>query len=83
MLNVTNVNNWLDLMANISGEMLHNENVKIHVEGSDEILIMYVFDGMYCIDVVDTESYLNINYLEFDSFDELLEELEIAYSELL
>jgi hypothetical protein len=38
---------------------------------------------MYCIDVVDTETYLNVNYLEFDSVEELLEAVGEAYSELL
>ena len=82
--NVTTVNSWVDFMANVSGEMLHNENnIKVHVAGSEEILIMYCFDNMYCIDVVDTETYLNVNYLEFDDFEELLEAVEEAYSELL
>lgn len=84
MKNVTVVDNYLDFYANVSGEMLQNENnIKVHVAGSNEILIMYYFDNMYCVDVVDTESYLNINYLEFDSVEELLEEVEIAYGELL
>jgi hypothetical protein len=64
--------------------MLQNENnIKVHVAGSNEILIMYYFDNMYCVDVVDTETYLNVNYLEFDSVEELLEEVEVAYGELL
>ena len=84
MKNVTVVDNYLDFYANVSGEMLQNENnIKVHVAGSNEILIMYYFDNMYCVDVVDTESYLNVNYLEFDSVDELLEAVEVAYSELL
>lgn len=84
MKNVTVVDNYLDFYANVSGEMLQNENnIKVHVAGSNEILIMYYFDNMYCIDVVDTETYLNVNYLEFDSVEELLEEVEIAYGELL
>ena len=84
MKNVTVVDNYLDFYANVSGEMLQNENnIKVHVAGSNEILIMYYFDNMYCVDVVDTESYLNVNYLEFDSVDELLEAVEVAYDELL
>ena len=84
MKNVTVVDNYLDFYANVSGEMLQNENnIKVHVAGSNEILIMYYFDNMYCVDVVDTETYLNVNYLEFDSVDELLEEIEVAYGELL
>ena len=84
MKNVTVVDNYLDFYANVSGEMLQNENnIKVHVAGSNEILIMYYFDNMYCVDVVDTDTYLNINYLEFDSVDELLEEVEVAYGELL
>lgn len=84
MKNVTVVDNYLDFYANVSGEMLQNENnIKVHIAGSNEILIMYYFDNMYCVDVVDTETYLNINYLEFDSVDELLEEVEVAYGELL
>ena len=84
MKNVTVVDNYLDFYANVSGEMLQNENnIKVHVAGSNEILIMYYFDNMYCVDVVDTETYLNVNYLEFDSIEELLEEVEIAYGELL
>ena len=84
MKNVTVVDNYLDFYANVSGEMLQNENnIKVHVAGSNEILIMYYFDNMYCIDVVDTETYLNVNYLEFDSVDELLEAVEVAYGELL
>lgn len=84
MKNVTVVDNYLDFYANVSGEMLQNENnIKVHVAGSNEILIMYYFDNMYCVDVVDTETYLNVNYLEFDSVDELLEEVEVAYGELL
>lgn len=84
MKNVTVVDNYLDFYANVSGEMLQNENnIKVHVAGSNEILIMYYFDNMYCIDVVDTETYLNVNYLEFDSVEELLEEVEVAYGELL
>lgn len=84
MKNVTVVDNYLDFYANVSGEMLQNENnIKVHVAGSNEILIMYYFDNMYCVDVVDTESYLNVNYLEFDSVDELLEAVEAAYGELL
>lgn len=84
MKNVTVVDNYLDFYANVSGEMLQNENnIKVHVAGSNEILIMYYFDNMYCVDVVDTETYLNVNYLEFDSVDELLEAVEVAYSELL
>lgn len=84
MKNVTVVDNYLDFYANVSGEMLQNENnIKVHVAGSNEILIMYYFDNMYCVDVVDTETYLNVNYLEFDSVEELLEEVEIAYGELL
>ena len=84
MKNVTVVDNYLDFYANVSGEMLHNENnIKVHVAGSNEILIMYYFDNMYCVDVVDTETYLNVNYLEFDSVDELLEAVEVAYAELL
>lgn len=84
MKNVTVVDNYLDFYANVSGEMLQNENnIKIHVAGSNEILIMYYFDNMYCVDVVDTETYLNVNYLEFDSVDELLEAVEVAYDELL
>ena len=84
MKNVTVVDNYLDFYANVSGEMLQNENnIKVHVAGSNEILIMYYFDNMYCVDVVDTESYLNVNYLEFDSVDELLEAVEVAYGELL
>ena len=84
MKNVTVVDNYLDFYANVSGEMLQNENnIKVHVAGSNEILIMYYFDNMYCVDVVDTETYLNVNYLEFDSVDELLEAVEIAYGELL
>ena len=82
--NVTVVDNYLDFYANVSGEMLQNENnIKVHVAGSNEILIMYYFDNMYCVDVVDTETYLNVNYLEFDSVEELLEEVEVAYGELL
>ena len=70
MKNVTVVDNYLDFYANVSGEMLQNENnIKVHVAGSNEILIMYYFDNMYCVDVVATESYLNVNYLEFDSVD--------------
>jgi hypothetical protein len=84
MKNVTVVDNYLDFYANVSGEMLQNENnIKVHVAGSNEILIMYCFDNMYCVDVVDTETYLNVNYLEFDSVEELLEEVEVAYGELL
>ena len=84
MKNVTVVDNYLDFYANVSGEMLQNENnIKVHVAGSNEILIMYYFDNMYCVDVVDTETYLNVNYLEFDSVEELLEEVEAAYGELL
>ena len=84
MKNVTVVDNYLDFYANVSGEMLQNENnIKVHVAGSNEILIMYYFDNMYCVDVVDTETYLNVNYLEFDSVDELLEAVEIAYGDLL
>lgn len=84
MKNVTVVDNYLDFYANVSGEMLQNENnIKVHVAGSNEILIMYYFDNMYCVDVVDTETYLNVNYLEFDSVEELLEEVEVAYGELL
>lgn len=84
MKNVTVVDNYLDFYANVSGEMLQNENnIKVHVAGSNEILIMYYFDDMYCVDVVDTETYLNVNYLEFDSVEELLEEVEVAYGELL
>lgn len=84
MKNVTVVDNYLDFYANVSGEMLQNENnIKVHVAGSNEILIMYYFDNMYCVDVVDTETYLNVNYLEFDSVDELLEAVEVAYGELL
>ena len=84
MKNVTVVDNYLDFYANVSGEMLQNEkNIKVHVAGSNEILIMYYFDNMYCVDVVDTETYLNVNYLEFDSVDELLEAVEVAYDELL
>ena len=84
MKNVTVVDNCLDFYANVSGEMLQNENnIKVHVAGSNEILIMYYFDNMYCVDVVDTETYLNVNYLEFDSVEELLEEVEVAYAELL
>ena len=84
MKNVTVVDNYLDFYANVSGEMLQNENnIKVHVAGSNEILIMYYFDNMYCVDVVDTETYLNVNYLEFDSVEELLEEVEVAYAELL
>lgn len=84
MKNVTVVDNYLDFYANVSGEMLQNENnIKVHVAGSNEILIMYYFDNMYCVDVVDTETYLNVNYLEFDSVDEPLEAVEVAYSELL
>ena len=84
MKNVTVVDNYLDFYANVSGEMLQNENnIKVHVAGSNEILIMYYFDNMYCVDVVDTETYLNVNYLEFDSVDELLEAVEVAYCELL
>ena len=84
MKNVTVVDNYLDFYANVSGEMLQNENnIKVHVAGSNEILIMYYFDNMYCIDVVDTETYLNVNYLEFDSVDELYEAVEVAYGELL
>ena len=84
MKNVTVVDNYLDFYANVSGEMLQNENnIKVHVAGSNEILIMYYFDNMYCVDVVDTETYLNVNYLEFDSVDELLEAVEAAYGELL
>ena len=82
--NVTTVDGWVDFIANVSGEMLQNENnIKIHVAGSEEILIMYCFDNMYCVDVVDTETYLNVNYLEFDSVEELYEAVEEAYSELL
>lgn len=84
MKNVTVVDNYLDFYANVSGEMLQNENnIKVHVAGSNEILIMYYFDNMYCVEVVDTETYLNVNYLEFDSVEELLEEVEVAYGELL
>jgi hypothetical protein len=84
MKNVTVVDNYLDFYANVSGEMLQNENnIKVHVAGSNEILIMYYFDNMYCVDVVDTETYLNVNYLEFDSMDELYEAVEVAYGELL
>ncbi|MBQ8762180.1 MAG: hypothetical protein IJZ26_02595 [Clostridia bacterium] len=84
MKNVTVVDNYLDFYANVSGEMLQNENnIKVHVAGSNEILIMYYFDNMYCVDVVDTETYLNVNYLEFDSMDELFEAVEVAYGELL
>ena len=84
MKNVTVVDNYLDFYANVSGEMLQNENnIKVHVAGSNEILIMYYFDNMYCVDVVDTETYLNVNYLEFDSVDELYEAVEVAYGELL
>lgn len=84
MKNVTVVDNYLDFYANVSGEMLQNENnIKVHVAGSNEILIMYYFDNMYCVDVVDTETYLNVNYLEFDNMDELYEAVEVAYGELL
>lgn len=84
MKDVTTVDSWVDFMANVTDEMLQNENnIKIHVEGSDEILIMYMFEGEYCVDVVDTDTYLNTNCLSFTDFDELLEEVEVAYGELL
>lgn len=80
MKNVTVVDNSVDFYANVSGEMLQNENnIKVHIAGSNEILIMYYFDNMYCVDVVDTETYLNVNYLEFDTVDELFEAVEVAY----
>lgn len=82
--NVTVVNNWSDLLANVSAEMLHNENnIKIHVAGSDEILVMYYFEGEYVVDVIDTETYLNVNCVSVRNFNELLDEIEIAYGELL
>lgn len=84
MKNVTVVDNYLDFYANVSGEMLQNENnIKVHVAGSNEILIMYYFDNMYCVDVVDTETYLNVNCVSVRNFNELLDEIEIAYGELL
>ena len=82
--NVTVVNNWSDLLANVTDEMLQNENIiKVHVEGSDEILFMYIFEGEYCVDVADVDTYLNTNCLSFTDFNELLDEIEIAYGELL
>ena len=82
--NVTVVNNWSDLLANVSAEMLHNENnIKIHVAGSDEILVMYYFEGEYVVDVIETETYLNVNCVSVRNFNELLDEIEIAYGELL
>lgn len=84
MKNVTVVDNWVDFMANVTDEMLQEEdNIKIHVDGSDEILIMYMFDGEYCVDVIDTDTYLNTNCLEFSTFDELLDEVEVAYGDLM
>lgn len=81
---VTVVDSWVDFMANVTDEMLQNENIiKIHVKGSDEILFMYIFEGEYCVDVVDVDTYLNTNCLSFTDFDELLEEVEVAYGELL
>lgn len=82
--NVSVVNNWSDLLANVSAEMLHNENnVKLHVAGSDEILVMYYFEGEYVVDVIDTETYFNVNCVSVRNFNELLDEIEIAYGELL
>lgn len=82
--NVSVVNNWSDLLANVSAEMLHNENnVKLHVAGSDEILVIYYFDGEYVVDVIETETYLNVNCVSVQNFNELLDEIEIAYGELL
>ncbi len=82
--NVSVVNNWSDLLANVSAEMLHNENnIKIHVAGSDEILVMYYFEGEYVVDVIETETYLNVNCVSVRNFNELLDEIEIAYGELL
>lgn len=82
--NVTVVNNWSDLLANVSAEMLHNENnIKLHISGSDEILVMYYFEGEYVVDVIDTETYLNVNCVSVRNFNELLDEIEIAYGELL
>ena len=82
--NVSVVNNWSDLLANVSAEMLHNENnVKLHVAGSDEILVIYYFEGEYVVDVIETETYLNVNCVSVRNFNELLDEIEIAYGELL
>ena len=82
--NVSVVNNWSDLLANVSAEMLHNENnIKIHVAGSDEILVIYYFEGEYVVDVIETETYLNVNCVSVRNFNELLDEIEIAYGELL
>ena len=82
--NVSVVNNWSDLLANVSAEMLHNENnIKIHVAGSDEILVIYYFESEYVVDVIETETYLNVNCVSVRNFNELLDEIEIAYGELL
>ena len=83
--NVSVVYNWSDLLANVSVEMLHNENnIKIHVAGSEEILIIYYFEGEYVVDVIDTtETYSSVNCVSVRNFNELLDEIEIAYGELL
>lgn len=80
MKNVTVINSMEDFYANVSAEMLQEEdNIKIHFEGSNEILVMYYFDREYVIDVIDTDTYLNINCLSVRNFHELLEEVEGAY----
>lgn len=80
MKNVTVINSMEDFYANVSAEMLQEEdNIKIHFEGSNEILVMYYFDNEYVIDVIDTDTYLNINCLSVRNFYELLEEVEGAY----
>ena len=82
--NVSVVNNWSDLLANVSAEMLQNENnIKVHVAGSNEILVMYFDEGEYVVDVIDTETYFNVNCVSVRNFNELLDEIEIAYGELL
>lgn len=78
--NVTVINSMEDFYANVTDEMLQDENIiKIHFKGSDEILALYIFDNEYVIDVIDTDTYLNINCLSVRNFHELLEEVEGAY----
>lgn len=80
MKNVTVINTMDDFYANVTDEMLQDENIiKIHFKGSDEILALYIFDNEYIINVIDTETYLNVNCLAYDTYDGMVDAIYDAY----
>ena len=46
---------------------------------TDEVLKVYLLDGEYCLDVIDTYNGLIVNSLEYNDIDELVQDVIDVY----